>query len=130
MKRTICVAVIILIIATICVVEEFVVKEVSTTFTSQTQMLFNQLKSSEDDIGTQDISQSYNDLNALWQKEKHNLCYLTNYDKIRNVDECMSRLKYAISTNDYSLAIDNISIVISFSDYLHYFMGFNINNLF
>ena len=130
MKRTIAVIVIILIIALICILEELVVKNVTTTFSSQTQALYEQISNNNSNINTKEIVQDYNNLNAFWEKEKHKLCYLTNYDKIRNIDESMSRLNYAILNNDFSLAIDNISIIISFGNFLHYFMGFNINNLF
>ena len=129
-KRTFSVVFIILIIALICVVEELVVKEVSTAFTKQSKGLYEQLQANETNINTLETNQKYDALSTLWEEEKHKLCYLTNYDKIKNVDESMSRLKYAIASNDYPLAIDNISIVISFSDFLRYFMGFNINNLF
>lgn len=130
MKRTIAVCFIIVIIALICIVEEMVVKEVSTAFLDRSKDLYSNLIVSNSNINSTENTQKYEDLSEFWEKEKHKLCYLTNYDKIKNVDESMARLKFAISTNDYSLAIDNISIIISFSDFLHYFMGFNINNLF
>lgn len=130
MKRTIAVVAIIAIIALICVVEELVVKNVSTTFSEQSKGLYLQLNVDKSNINSSTTTQKFDKLNDFWEEEKHKLCYLTNYDKIKNVDESMARLKYAILTNDYSLAIDNISIIISFSNFLHYFMGFNINNLF
>lgn len=130
MKRTISVIAIIVVIALICVLEELAVARVSSGLNEESKTLYAQFLSNKSDINVDNVKQQYDKLNNFWEIEKNKLCYLTNYDKIRNVDESIARLKYAIENNDYSLAIDNISIVMSYGDFLHFFMGFNINNLF
>lgn len=130
MKRTISVIAIIVVIALICVLEELAVAKVSSGLNEESKTLYAQFLSNKSDINVDNVKQQYDKLDNFWEIEKNKLCYLTNYDKIRNVDESIARLKYAIENNDYSLAIDNISIVMSYGDFLHFFMGFNINNLF
>ena len=130
MKRTISVIVIIAIIALICVLEELAVSRVSSGLNDNSKKLYAQFLANKSNISVSNVKKEYDNLDDFWGVEKHKLCYLTNYDKIRNVDEGMARLKYAIENNDYSLAIDNISIIMSYGDFLHFFMGFNINNLF
>ncbi len=130
MKRTISVIAIIVVIALICVLEELAVAKVSSGLNEESKTLYAQFLSNKSDINVDNVKQQYDKLDNFWEIEKHKLCYLTNYDKIRNVDESIARLKYAIENNDYSLAIDNISIIMSYGDFLHFFMGFNINNLF
>lgn len=130
MKRAISVIAIIVIIALICVLEELAVAKVSSGLNEKSRTLYTQFLLNKSDINVDNVKKQYDKLDNFWEIEKHKLCYLTNYDKIRNVDESVARLRYAIENNDYSLAIDNISIVMSYGDFLHFFMGFNINNLF
>ena len=130
MKRTFAILFILLIIVAICVAEELVLKDVNIKLNAYSSTLYDDLITNKENINKESVKNKFSTLRKFWDNEKNKLCYLTNYDKIKSMDESVSRLKYSIDNNDFSLAIDSISIVRSYSDFLHYFMGFNINNLF
>lgn len=130
MKRTFAILFLLLIIVAICVTEELVLKDVNIKLNTYSSTLYDDLVTNKQNINKESVKNKFSTLRKFWENEKNKLCYLTNYDKIKSMDESVSRLQYSIDNNDFSLAIDSISIVMSYSDFLHYFMGFNINNLF
>ena len=130
MKRTFAILFLLLIIVAICVTEELVLKDVNIKLNTYSSTLYDDLVTNKQNINKESVKNKFSTLRKFWDNEKNKLCYLTNYDKIKSMDESVSRLQYSIDNNDFSLAIDSISIVMSYSDFLHYFMGFNINNLF
>ncbi len=128
MKRNIIIVCIILIIVSVCIVEELILHNTSDNLLILSQNLSQSLIES-DTINSQENLDNYNKLNDFWKSSKRTLCFLTNYEKIRTLDESIIKLGTALQNDDKSLVVENISIIKSFNEFSHYFMGFNINNL-
>ncbi len=130
MKRNIIILVIILLIVAVCIIEELVLANINRDLKNYTQLLSSSITENTNDLSTLDVEERYNDLKDFWKDSKRKLCYLTNYEKIRIMDESIVKLGASLENNDESLTIENLAIIEAFSEFTYYFMGFNINNLF
>lgn len=130
MKKLIAVLSILVILITLCTLEEIFIHNFTKDFNIKTSVVSQVIKENEKNLNNNNVKTCFKDLETYWQNAKKKLCYLTNYEKIKNMDESFVRLDAAIDNNDDSLAIENISVIKSYTEALHYIMGFNLNNLF
>lgn len=130
MKRNLIIVLIVLIIIAVCAIEEIVLSNINSNLTHYTEELSTSITENSDNLSTFEVEEKYKDLSSFWKDAKRKLCYLTNYEKIRIMDESIIKLGASIENNDESLTIENLAIVETFSEFTYYFMGFNINNLF
>ena len=130
MKRLISILILLITIICIAVTEEIFIHKFINTLTSKAEVVCVQIESNKDNLNNKEISTLFDDLEEFWKKSKTVLCYFTNYEKIKNVDESFVKLSTAIKNNDLSLATENIALVEEYSSFFHYMMGFNLNNLF
>ena len=129
MKRTFAILFIILIIISVCIVEEATLNKTNQKLDEYSNSLSVAIVENKDNLNNESVLKEFKKLDDFWQDTKVTLCYLTNYEKIKTMDESLIKLEASIKYNDESLAIENISIIKSYSEFLHYFMGFNLNNL-
>ncbi len=129
MKRTFAILFIILIIISVCIVEEVTLNKTNQKLDEYSNSLSVAIVENKDNLNNESVLKEFKKLDDFWQDTKVTLCYLTNYEKIKTMDESLIKLEASIKYNDESLAIENISIIKSYSEFLHYFMGFNLNNL-
>lgn len=130
MKKLIAILSILVVLISLCTLEEVFIHNFTKDFNTKTLAVSQTIKENEENLNTDSVKNKFDDLNEYWQGAKKKLCYLTNYEKIKNMDESFVRLDAAINDNDKALAIENISVIQSYTEALHYIMGFNINNLF
>ena len=130
MKRNLIIVLIVLIIVAVCAIEEIVLSNINANLAHYTEELSTSITENSDNLSTFEVEEKYKDLSSFWKDAKRKLCYLTNYEKIRIMDESIIKLGASIENNDESLTIENLAIVETFSEFTYYFMGFNINNLF
>ncbi len=130
MKRNLIIVLIVLLIVAVCAIEEIVLSNINSNLAHYTEELSTSITKNSDNLSTFEVEEKYNDLSGFWKDAKRKLCYLTNYEKIRIMDESIIKLGASIKNNDESLTIENLAIVEVFSEFTYYFMGFNINNLF
>lgn len=130
MKRLIAILSILILLIGVCTLEEIFIHNFTKEFNKKTTAATQIIKENESNLNTNKVKASFDELEKYWQDTKSKLCYLTNYEKIRNMDESFARLDAAINDNDKALAIENISVIKSYTESLHYIMGFNLNNLF
>lgn len=130
MKRNLIIVLIVLIIIAVCAIEEIVLSNINANLAHYTEELSTSITENSDNLSTFEVEEKYKDLSSFWKDAKRKLCYLTNYEKIRIMDESIIKLGASIENNDESLTIENLAIVETFSEFTYYFMGFNINNLF
>lgn len=130
MKKFFAILFIICLLTSISVLEELLLKHAVNNINLQSQNLLILIDQSEGDIDTEEINLSLNELHSFWDEEEKRICYFTSYDKIKNMDESLMKLKYAIKNNDKALAVENVATIQVYSQFLHYFMGFNLHNLF
>ena len=130
MKRNLIIVLIVLLIVAVCAIEEIVLSNINANLAHYTEELSTSITENSDNLSTFEVEEKYNDLSSFWKDAKRKLCYLTNYEKIRIMDESIIKLGASIENNDESLTIENLAIVETFSEFTYYFMGFNINNLF
>lgn len=130
MKRIFAILFIVLIIISICVVEEITLNQTNQKLDEYSNSLSAAIIENKDNLNNEQVLSEFKKLDNFWQDTKIKLCYLTNYEKIKTMDESLIKLEASIEYNDESLAIENISLIKSYSEFLHYFMGFNFNNLF
>ena len=130
MKRIFAILFIVLIIISICVVEEITLSQTNQKLDEYSNSLSAAIIENKDNLNNEQVLSEFKKLDNFWQDTKIKLCYLTNYEKIKTMDESLIKLEASIEYNDESLAIENISLIKSYSEFLHYFMGFNFNNLF
>jgi len=130
MKRLIAILFIVFLLIGVSVTEELLLHHTIDNVNSSSSEILSLIDESEDTINTEEISSSLENLKTFWNDEEKNLCFFTSYEKIKNMDESIAKLYYAIKNNDRSLAIENVACIQNYSNFLHYIMGFNLNNLF
>lgn len=130
MKRNLIIVLIVLLIVAVCAIEEIVLSNINDNLAHYTEELSTSITENSDNLSTFEVEEKYKNLSSFWKDAKRKLCYLTNYEKIRIMDESIIKLGASIKNNDESLTIENLAIVEVFSEFTYYFMGFNINNLF
>lgn len=130
MKRLIAILSILFFLIGVCVLEEIFIHHFINDFNTKTASVCEVIKENESNLNVEKVKANFDKLEDYWQNAKTKLCYLTNYEKIKNMDESFVRLEAALEDNDKALAIENIAVIKSYTESLHYIMGFNLNNLF
>lgn len=130
MKRLISILILLIIIIGIAIAEELFIHNFITNLTTKAEVVSVEIENSKENLKNENITKTYNDLKDFWKKSKIGLCYFTNYEKIKTVDESFVKLSTALKNNDLSLATENIAVIKEYGDFFHYMMGFNLNNLF
>lgn len=130
MKRLFAILSLVLILISICIFEELFLKNFVNNFTVKAEALSTLIEQTENTKEDENINNSYNTLKNDWHNAKTTLCFFTNYEKIKSMDESFLKLDSALKNNDKNLANENISIICNYEQFLHYMMGFNLNNLF
>ncbi|NCB48687.1 MAG: DUF4363 family protein [Clostridia bacterium] len=130
MKRFFAILFIIIILSGISIAEEILLQNAVENVATQSSAILSLIDENEVDINTEEILTSVDNFKNFWNKEERKICYFTSYDKIKSMDESIVKLRYAIKNNDRSLAIENVANIQSYNQFLHYIMGFNLNNLF
>ena len=130
MKRFIPILFLIIILISIAAFEEFYTNKFMKDLDNKAGIVLTKIEENKDNLNIETVKTSYNDLNTFWHKAKNTLCFFTNYEKIRNIDESFVKLSTAITNNDLSLATENATVIKEYSTFFEYLMGFNINNLF
>jgi len=130
MKRFIAIICLLLILITVACTEEIFLHNFISQLSIKSEQVSVLVKENEDNLNVTKLKTSYKELSDFWEKSKTFLCYFTNYEKIRAMDEGFTKLETAITNNDSSLAIENIALIKGYNKVFHYIMGFNINNLF
>ena len=130
MKRLISILILLIIIIGIAIVEELFIHNFITNLTTKAEVVSVEIENSKENLKNENITKTYTDLKDFWKKSKIGLCYFTNYEKIKTVDESFVKLSTALKNNDLSLATENIAVIKEYGDFFHYMMGFNLNNLF
>ncbi len=129
MKRFIAIIVICAFLIGIAVFEELYAKNFINTLTQKAENIEASINLNKENIDNEKVNNSYNDLKAYWDKSKKVLCYFTNYEKIKNIDESIVKIDIAIEYNEISLAIENITVIKEYEQIFKNIIGFNINNL-
>lgn len=119
-----------MILIAISICEELIVHDINTNLKKYSVKLHETISASSNLSESEEIQKEYKQLNEYWSNQKIKVCVFANYEKIKSIDECIYKLDAAIKNDDKSLAVENISSIEAFTHFLHYFMGFNIHNLF
>lgn len=130
MKRFFVIIFIILLLSGITIMEEMLLKNTVDNIDSKATVILSLIDENLDDINTDKINIAIKNFEDFWRDEERKLCYFTSYDKIKSVNESIKKLNYATKNNDISLAIENVATIQTYTHFLHYIMGFNLNNLF
>ena len=130
MKKGICIIMLAMILIAISICEELIVHDINTNLKKYSVKLHETISASSNLSESEEIQKEYKQLNEYWSNQKIKVCVFANYEKIKSIDECIYKLDAAIKNDDKSLAVENISSIEAFTHFLHYFMGFNIHNLF
>lgn len=130
MKKLISILTILAILVSICVIEEIFIHKFTGEFNNLTKQVSKELEKNEENIDTDEVKNKLTKLEKYWNGNKNKFCYFVMYDKIKMIDEGVTKLEIAIKHNDSALAQENIAVIECYTDSLHYIMGFNINNLF
>lgn len=128
MKRFIGVIAIILILAGLCIDEEIFVRKTISRLHHTSYHIEELVKENKDNIDCDRIHEEFDYIDSYWDKAEQVLCYIVNFEKIKPINETLSKLNGAISENDYSLAIENIKTLQNYSENLKYIMGASITN--
>lgn len=130
MKRLISILILLIIIIGIAITEELFIHNFITNLTTKAEIVSVKIENNKENLNNENLTKTYNELKEFWEKSKIGLCYFTNYEKIKTVDESFVKLSTALKNNDLSLATENIAVIKEYGDFFHYMMGFNLNNLF
>lgn len=130
MKRNIAIIFIILVLAAACILEENLLYNTTKQMSTLTQNLRASLENSGENLSSEEVKSSFNELQNFWRDARGKICYFSNYDKIKSIDESIVRLSAGLENDEKSLVIENVASLEGYNEMLHYTMGFNINNLF
>ena len=130
MKRNIYVLILVTILIAICFLEEYLLKITYDNMQDYSTQLTTLVSQHSEDLSSKEVVDKFDETKKYWNNQKKFITYFTNYDKIRSIDESFIKLDEALNNNDKSLALENLSIINASAESLHYFMGFNVNNLF
>ena len=130
MKRFFAVLILILILISVCTFEEIFLQTFVKSFTFKAETLSALISNKTELKENKEINNSYITLKQDWNNAKTTLCFFTNYEKIKSMDESLIKLESAIKNNDKNLANENISLICNYDQFFNYMLGFNLNNLF
>lgn len=130
MKKLIAISALIFLLAGICTFEELFLNNFVHSFTAKADNLSNLISTSTNINENETIKNSYSSLKNDWNNAKITLCFFTNYEKIKTMDESFIKLESSINNNDTNLANENISLICNYDQFFNYMLGFNLNNLF
>ena len=129
MKRLIGIIIITIILIGGGITEEIYINKTITRLEFFATNLEEKINKNKDDINTEDINASFNELDNFWKQTESVFCYLTNFEKIRSLDESIIKLKTAIFYNDFSVATENLALIKNYAKVLHYTLGVSLNNI-
>ena len=129
MKRLIGIIIITIILIGGGIVEEICINKTITKLEFFATNLEEKINKNKDDINTEDINTSFNELDNFWKQTESVFCYLTNFEKVRSLDESVVKLKTAIFYNDFSVATENLALIKNYAKVLHYTLGVSLNNI-
>ena len=129
MKRLIGIIIITIILIGGGITEEIYINKTITKLEFFATNLEEKINKNKDDINTEDINTSFNELDNFWKQTESVFCYLTNFEKVRSLDESVVKLKTAIFYNDFSVATENLALIKNYAKVLHYTLGVSLNNI-
>ena len=129
MKKLISIIVIILILVGLSIGEEVFVKKTIAHLHHTSYHIESIIEANEDNINVPKVWVEFNHINKYWDKSEQILCYIVNFEKIKPINETLSKLEGAISKNDFSVALENIKTLQNYSENLKYIMGASLTNI-
>lgn len=130
MKKFFSILFLLVVLISIATFEEIYTHHFLRDLDNKSNIVLTEIEKNKENLNIPAVNNSFDDLNTYWHKAKNTLCYFTNYEKIRNLDESFVKLSTAIKNNDLSLATENATVIKEYSSFFEYLMGFTINNLF
>ena len=130
MKRTVSIIILVFVLLSVATFEELYTQNFIYTLRNKAEDVAIAINKNEENINNEDVLSSLEKLKIFWNKSKNILCYFTNYEKIKSIDESFVKLSTSITHNDMSLASENIAVIKDYSEFFKYLMGFNLNTLF
>ncbi len=130
MKRTFSILILIVILFSIATFEEIYIKQFISSLKIKAENVSIAINKNEENINNKEVEKAFNELKNFWSKSKNILCYFTNYEKIKSIDESFVKLTTSIKHNDMSVASENIAVIKDYGQIFNYLMGFNLNTLF
>lgn len=129
MKRLISIIFIILILAGLSISEEIFVHKTIGRLHHASYHIEQLVKENEDNINCERVHKEFEYIDKYWDKSEMWLCYIVNFEKIKPINETLSKLEGAINENDFSVAMENIKTLQNYSENLKYVMGASITNI-
>ena len=129
MKRLIGIIVITLLLIGGGILEEVYINKTITKLGDLANNLETKIMENKDNINTEDVNNSFGELENFWIKTETSFCYITNFEKFRALDESVVKLKTAIFYNDFSVATENLALIKNFEKVLNYTLGISLNNI-
>ena len=129
MKRLIGIIIIAILLIAGGIAEEIYIRKTISTLDYYATNLQSKLTENEDNINTEEINTSFDELNEYWKGTETIFCYLTNFEKFRSLDESVVKLETAIKYNDFSVANENLTLIKNYTKVLYYTLGTSLNNL-
>ena len=130
MKRTFSILILIVILFSVATFEEIYIKQFISSLKIKAENVSIAINKNEENINNKEVEKAFNELKNFWSKSKNILCYFTNYEKIKSIDESFVKLTTSIKHNDMSVANENIAVIKDYGQIFNYLMGFNLNTLF
>ncbi len=129
MKKLIGVLIIIALLITGGILEEIFINKTTDKLVYHSSNLETLFKDNQENINIPEINEEFSKLKIFWDETEDVLCYITNFEKIRTLDENITKLESAIKYNDFSVASENLALIKNYKEVLHYVIGTNIDNV-
>ena len=129
MTRIISMIAIIMLIVGCGIWEELFVQNTMQQLSTHAAKLDELIEQNEDNLNIPQINKELDDLKSFWQKTERALTYIVNFEKIRAIGEAIVKIEGAAIQNDFSVAVENVKLIINYSKNLNYIMGSDISNI-
>ncbi|MDR0850541.1 MAG: DUF4363 family protein [Christensenellaceae bacterium] len=109
--------------------EELFVRNTVSELNTYAKTLDTFIENNEENLNIPVINEEFDKLKSFWENTEHMLTYIVNFEKIRAIGEAIIKLEGAITQSDFSVAVENIKLIINYSENLNYVMGGDISNI-
>ena len=128
MKRGVCITIIVVFLALVCVLEQILVSVTLDNLEQKTQALIKVVYEYEN-INNNDILIKTNELNSFWEEHENLLCFFINHKDMQEMGTELKKMQTYIETNNSDEYLTSLNLVIYYTDTFNHIMGLSLQNL-
>lgn len=129
MARLFCMLGIFVFLIGVGVAEELYIHDITKQLNTRSTSLDLLIESNENNLTDKKITSEFKQLQKFWQDKERNLTFFINFEKIKPINESIIKLEGALAQDDFSVAVENVKLLVTYSKNLRYMAGINLHNI-